>query len=401
MVRKTTKRRVANAGVLAVLLAALALTATACGSSSSGDSGATTGGGADKGEVTKIGFIVDQTGPLAPIGGGYARGVDIAAAQWNADSARRPVQIESCDSQSTGDGAIACYQKLRTSVDAISGPSLFVGLASVRSLAAKGTIPLVSGAPLVDPPAGSPIFQTIPTIADGIGASFKYFKTQGWTKVALLTSNDEPGNLAKQGANKLADQYGMTLVTEQVFDPTAQNLTAQAENIASAHPDVVLAWTAGPQLITALRALQAAGVDVPVMLNYASMSTALLSKAGAKATANTLFFASRAFDASSITDASWKQRVEDFDKRFVAKNKVAPDLTAYDAADTIFAIGAAADKDPSSGAIRTALESGMELPGLLYQNYRYSPTNHIGISGPDVFDILKWLPAKQTWELTQ
>jgi ABC-type branched-subunit amino acid transport system substrate-binding protein len=384
---------------MAVPLMALA----ACGSSNDGGSSSSTGGGGGGGgnTPTKIGFIVDKTGPLAPIGGGYARGVEIAAAQWNADSSVRPVEVESCDSQSTGDGAIACYQKLRSSVDAISGPSLFVGLASVRSLAAKGEVPLVSGAPLVDPPAGSPIFQTIPTIPDGIGASFKYFKSKGWTKVALLTSNDEPGNLAKGGAEKLAGQYGMTLTTEQVFDPTAQNLAGQAENIAAAKPDVVLAWTAGPQLITALRALQAAGVKVPIMLNYASMSTALLSKAGPEATANILFFASRAFDAKSIEDAAWRKRVEDFDTRFKAKNKFTPDLTAYDAGDTIFAIGAAAKEDTSQKAILDALNSGMELPGLLYQTYKYTPDNHIGISGPDVFDILKWLPADQTWELAK
>lgn len=390
----TMARKPAGHIVLAALLTALALVGAACGSSSSS-------GGTGKGNPTKIGFIVDQTGPLAPIGGGYARGVDIAAAQWNAISTNRPVQVETCDSQSTGEGAIACYEKLRTSVDAISGPSLFVGLAAVHSTAAKGAIPVVSGAPLVDPPAGSSMFQTLPTIPDGIAASFKYFKAKGWTKVALLTSNDQPGNLAKQGAEKLASQYGMTLVTQQVFDPTAQELAGQAENIVGAKPNVVLAWTAGPQVITALRALQSAGVSVPVMLNYASMSTALLSKAGAQATANILFFASRAFAPSSIHDAAWKQRVEDFDKQFVAKNKIAPDLTAYDGADTIFAIGTAANKDSSPAAIRSTLTSGMKLPGLLFDTYKYSATSHIGLSGPDVFDILKWLPDKQTWELAQ
>jgi branched-chain amino acid transport system substrate-binding protein len=385
-------------GVRLAVLAAAALGVAACGSSSdSGSSGAASGGKT----ATKVGFIVDKTGPLAPIGGGYARGVDIATAEWNADKSHRPVSVQSCDSQSTGDGAIACYQKLRSSVDAISGPSLFIGLASVRSVASKGDVPLLSGAPLVDPPAGSPIFQTIPTIPDGIAASFKYFKAKGWTKVAVLTSNDEPGNLAKGGAEKLAAGYGMTLVAKEVFDPQAQNLAAQAENIAGARPQVVLAWTAGPQLITALRALQAAGVKVPVMLNYASMSTALLSKAGAQATANTLFFASRAFDAKSIEDATWKQNVQDFDKRFVAKYKQAPDLTAYDSADTVFVLGAAGQGDTDKKAIRTRLENGQPLPGLLFQSYKFSAQDHIGISGADVFDILRWLPQQQQWELVK
>ena len=399
MLHRTSQgKRLAIAAIAAIATVGLAACGSSSSSSSSSDSAAS--GGNDK-TAAKIGFIVDKTGPLAPIGGGYARGVDIAAAEWNADASHRPVSIESCDSQSTGDGAIACYQKLRSSVDAISGPSLFVGLASVRSVAAKGDVPLLSGAPLVDPPSGSPIFQTIPTIPDGIAASFKYFKAKGWTKVALLTSNDEPGNLAKGGAEKLAAGYGMTLVTKEVFDPQAQNLAAQAENIAGAKPQVVLAWTAGPQLITALRALQAAGVKVPVMLNYASMSTALLSKAGNQATANTLFFASRAFDAKAIEDPTWKQNVQDFDKRFTAKYKQAPDLTAYDSADTVFVLGSAAENSTDSKAIRTRMESGQPLPGLLFQSYKYSADDHIGLSGADVFDILRWLPQEQRWELVK
>jgi branched-chain amino acid transport system substrate-binding protein len=245
------------------------------------------------------------------------------------------------------------------------------------------------------------MFQTIPTIPDGIGASFRYFKAKGLTKVALLTSNDEPGNLAKAGAEKLAASSGVTLVTRQVFDPQAQNLAGQAESIAGAHPDAVLAWTAGPQLITALRALQAAGVKVPVMLNYASMSTALLSKAGSQATANILFFASRAFVADGIQDAAWKQRVQAFNTRFDAQYHQTPDLTAYDAGDTVFVIGAAAKDSTDPKAIRAALENGQPLAGLLFPSYKYSAGDHVGISGADVFDILKWLPDQKTWELAK
>lgn len=383
-----------RAGALAALIALLAAAGALSACGSSGGSG---GGG---GGVT-LGFIVDKTGPLAPIGNGYARGVEVATDQWNATPGNPKVTVDSCDSQSTGDGAIACYQKLRNSVDAISGPSLFVGLASVRSLASKGTVPLVSGAPLVDPPAGSPMFQTIPTIPDGIGAAFNYFRHHGLNRVALLTSNDEPGNLAKTGAEQQAARYGITLVAREVFDPQAQNLAAQAENIAGSKPDAVLAWTAGPQLITALRALQAAQVDVPIMLNYASMSTQLLSAAGSRATGNTLFFATSAFDAGSINDAGWRSRVEGFDKRFQAKFNQAPDLTAVDSGDTVFVLGEAAKKGTDPHTIQTQLESGRDLPALMFPSYSFTKDRHIGVTGPQVFDILRWLPDAQKWKLVK
>ena len=364
-------------------------TLAACGG---GHSGA-------QGDAVHLGFIVDKTGSLAPIGIGYNKGVQIAVSEWNADAKHPQIDLTTCDSQSTGDGAIACYQKLRGSVDAISGPSLFVGLAAVRSVAASGTVPLVSGAPLVDPPAGSPLFQTIPTIADGVAAGFAYFQKHHMSKVGILTSNDEPGNQAKAGASKYASKYGINLVSKEVFDPSAQNLAAQAENIAGSHPDAVLAWTAGPQLITALRALATAGVKVPIMLNYASMSTALLTKAGAGATSNTYFFASRAFDPATIRDKGWQARVKDFDKRFRAKFNTAPDLTAFDSADTVFAVGEAAKNGTSSDSIRKGLESGRPLPAFLFSQYKYTAQNHVGLSGANAFDILKYHPQQKIWRL--
>jgi ABC-type branched-subunit amino acid transport system substrate-binding protein len=383
------------------MIGLLSLAVAACGSSSS-DSGSSGGSASGGGNApTQLGFIVDKTGALAPIGNGYARGVEVAEALWNADPANRKVKVDSCDSQSTGDGAIACYQRLRSSADAISGPSLFVGLASVRGIAAKGTVPLVSGAPLVNPPAGSAMFQTIPTIDDGVEAAFAHFKADGKTDVALLTSNDEPGNLAKKAATSLAGTAGIELVTQQVFDPTAQNLAAQAENIAKTKPDAVLAWTAGPQLITALRALKAARVDVPVMLNYASMSTALLAQAGKEATSNILFFGTRAFASDSITDPAFKERVQAFDAEFKKRFKAAPDLTAYDSADTLYVIGTAAKKAADPAAIRKVLESGAALPGVLFPEFTFSAEKHVGATGAEQFDILRWQPAEQTWELVE
>jgi len=162
------------------------------------------------------------------------------------------------------------------------------------------------------------MFQNIPTIEDGVAAAFRYFRSTRLKKIATLTSNDQPGNLANQAAQKLHGQYGIDLVTTQVFDPQAQNLAPQAEQISASHPDAVFAWTAGPQLITSLRALFTAGVSVPVMLNYASMVTPLLQRTAGSSPKTLLFFATKAFDPSHITDPTYAARVKDFGTRFQA-----------------------------------------------------------------------------------
>ena len=190
-------------------------------------------------------------------------------------------------------------------------------------------------------------------------------------------------------------------MSKQVFDPTAQNLAPQAESIAATNPDVVLAWTAGPQLITALRALNNANVRVPIMLNYASMAAPLLKAAGTEASSNLLFFATRAFDSETISEPQFKQRIEEFDSLYKAEFETAPDLTAYDAADIVYVIGEAAAKSTDAKKIRSALESGTALPGLLFPTYKFTPKNHVGTSGADVFDILRWIPKTLNWKLAK
>jgi ABC-type branched-subunit amino acid transport system substrate-binding protein len=347
----------------------------------------------------RIGFIVDQTGPLAAIGAGYLRGSQVAVDAWNSDSKHRRVDLHPCDSQSTGEGAISCYQQLRDSVDAISGPSLFVGLASVRTTAMKGSLPLISAAPLAFPDGKSMMFQNLPTIEDGVGAAFQYFKSTGLKKIATLTSNDQPGNLAKQAAQKLHGQYGIDLVTTQVFDPQAQNLAPQAEQISASHPDAVFAWTAGPQLITSLRALFTAGVSVPVMLNYASMVTPLLQGTTGSSPKTLLFFATKAFDPSHITDQTYAARVKDFYTRFQATFHQPPDLAALDAADDLLILAQAGQNASSRQEIKSKLESGTSFYGIMFADYKFSADDHIGKHGAGAFDILQWQPTTSTWTL--
>lgn len=344
----------------------------------------------------KFGFIVEQTGSAAAIGAGYLRGTTAAIDYWNANPNNRQIELQVCDNQSTGEGALSCYRQLQDSSDVILGPHLFLGLASVKSVAATRAPALLAAMPFAEPPANSFLFQTVPVIRDAVEAAFIYYKEKGLLKVATLTSNDQPGNLAAQAAKELAPKYGIQLVATEVFDPAAQNLAPQAERIAATRPNTVLTWTAGPQIVIALRALKDAKLEVPVMLNYASMSVPLLKQAGPNAPSRLLFFATGAFDLESISDSAWKQRLQDFNARYVAKHSQNPDLPAYAAADAAFVAAQAAQTAESKAAIKDNLESGRVYAGFLFQNYSYSKDNHV-ITSP--FSILLWHPDREAWTL--
>jgi branched-chain amino acid transport system substrate-binding protein len=381
--------------VSGIVALGLVIIVSGCGGSDDSDAASSEGSGGGSSESVKVGFIADETGALAPLGTSYKRGFDTAVSLWNGDDSHGSIETEACDSQSTGPGALSCYQRLKDAVDAISGPHLFLGVAAIKEIASAGSVPVMSAAPVADPAADSQLYQSVPTIADGVEAGLQHLKDKGMTRVALLTSNDTPGTAAASAAKELASSMGVTLVANEVFDPTAQSLAAQAENIGRTDPQAVLAWTAGPQLITALRALQSARVNVPVMLNYASMSVPLLTQAGDAAGDNLLFFATQAFDPSSIDDAAYRQRVEQFVDAYTKANKAAPDFTAFVAADTANILGAAAAD--SVDTIADTLQNGEPIDGVLFPSYTFTDQEHIGLKGGQAFTILRWQPAEQGW----
>ena len=355
-------------------------------------------------ESVKIGFIADMTGPLAPIGTGLERGVAAARDVWNANNAKK-IELVQCDSLSTGAGALSCYQRLKSSVVALSGPHLFLGLASVKGVADKVPPVIVSGAPMAGPSgdaaAGSHIFQDLPQLEDQASAALAYLKKQGRTKIALLAANDLPGNITIAGAKAYAAANGIELVRIEQFDGTAQSLAPQAENIAAAKPDGVVGSVVGPALITALRALKTANVDVPIVLNYAAMSSSLLTRAETAAGDNLFFTATRNMDPSSVTDPTVKKRLGDFDTKFQQLYNMAADFTAYVAADTVNILAQAATAPAGSSKIRETMESGTPFWGVLWPEYKYSPRSHVGATGVAAFDILRWQPAKKNWSLVQ
>lgn len=385
---------------VAVIGFGIAFTAIVVGFIHPGSARAQSVGDADP---IRIGLIADQTGALAPVGTGISRGALIAQEIWNAQPDKRKIEITPCDSQSTGVGALGCYQRLKASVDALSGPHLFLGIASVRGAAEAGAIPIMSAAPVAAPPSAesskSNIFQDLPTFEDGVHAGLTYLANKGLKRVAVIAQNDVAGRLATEAAQKLAPSLGVTLVRVEAFDPQAQSLAPQAENIAAAKPQAVLASILGSQLITGLRALKSAGVEVPLMLNYAAMSSALLESSGPAAGANLLFFATKSFDPQSIQDPPHRKRVIAFVEAFQTRYKLKPDFTAFVAADTVLILAAAGAEKAGPKAIGQTLVSGSVFSGVLWPSYQFSPSKHVGQTGKNVFDILQWQPGRLDWKL--
>ena len=346
----------------------------------------------------QIGSIVSQTGVFAAVGAGILRGVEQAEATWNAEPSNRPLAITTCDDQSTPEGGLACYRQLAENSDAIVGPHLFPGYRAVKDLVATDGPVLMTGVPFSEPPAGSYIFQTQPNIDDIVDGQLAYAAEAGLTRVASITSNDQPGNIGMDAVANLAGEHGVEVVAQETLDPQAQNLSPQAESIAAADPDVVISWTIGPALINVLRALDAAGVEAPVLMGSGSMSAPILTEAGEQTPPTLLFVASASFEPAAIDDADYRARVENFNDSFVERFDQAPDNNAYLAADAVFYVAEAGTSAESTDDLRDVLQSGEPIESILWGPYTYSGDDHVGNKGRD-FEVLEWNLDTQTFTI--
>lgn len=371
------KRRQACGIVMAMVL----LSASACGSGSSGNDSGTT-----------VGFIVDKTGLLASSSADYVHGVNVATAMWNASKPRKKVTVKTCDSQSTGEGAVECYRSLSRSVDVIVGPQQALGMNAIKSMASRHSPAVVSVMPVTYPAADSSIFQTLATIPDAVSSGLRYLKSRQVTRVALLTSSDAPGRAAVSAARKAATAAGVKIVGQQTFDPRATNVTPQAQRIASVHPQAVLLWTTSPSVVAAVQGLHAVNLDAPIMFSYTSMRKTYMqdiSKAGAAPHRGMYFVGTEAFAPKQIPAGTYRDRVNEYYRRYASTQHEDPSIGALDSADSLLVAAQAAQEAKSTDDVKRVLQGGGKFWGVLVPNYTFSRDRHIGSSSAQLH-ALRW-----------
>ena len=75
---------------------------------------------------------------------------------------------------------------------------------------------------------------------------FTYLKEKKITKLGLLYASDSFGKDGAAWLEKLAPDYGITLVAKESFGPKDTDMTAQLTKIKNAGPQGIICWTIGP-----------------------------------------------------------------------------------------------------------------------------------------------------------
>lgn len=302
----------------AVVAGLLALALAGCAA----DTGNNNGNGSDGGTGTepyRIGVLLGLTGAYQAVSEPQQRALELMEDVVN-DSGGvndRPVEFVYIDTESNETTAVNQLRRmaLQENVLGVVGPSSSGEGLALKSVAGSLSLPTIAIASNfeISEPVEPFMFRQFPTNGDSVHAQLAYAKSQGWERVAVISSNNAYGQEGADAVAELAEaEYGLTLVGSEVFAPDATDMTAQLSTLAASDPDVLLVWAVSPANAIVAKNAVDSGFPGVVFQGTGAAATAYIELGGAAAE-GTLLVGSKVLVADDLaTDDPQYETVTDF-----------------------------------------------------------------------------------------
>ena len=226
-------------------------------------------GAARAAEPYDIHVILPLTGGGSFVGNGHRDSLETLAQVVNAaDGIRgRPVHFVYHDDQSSPQVAVQLANEVLADKPAvILGSGLVAMCAAIAPLMKNGPVDYCLS-PAYHPPAGSFVFSSSSSAIDQSSALIRYYRMEGWTRIATLNNTDATGQANDKAIDQvmaLPENKGMTLVERQHFNPTDLSVAAQIERIKASGAQAIVAGVTGSPAATVFKGMVQAGLDIPV-----------------------------------------------------------------------------------------------------------------------------------------
>ncbi|MGH7088368.1 MAG: ABC transporter substrate-binding protein [Stellaceae bacterium] len=258
--------------------------------------------------------------------------------------------------------------------------------------------------PSVRPVAGGYEFTAQVASRDQQHALMRFFKAEGWTRVALITTTDASGQDAKKAIHALLKEpefADMTLVEDTYFNNNDVSITAQVALIAAAKPQVIVSWATAAAGATVFRAMTQAGLDLPVAASGSNMTWGQMTQYAAFLPKR-LYFGVSAWAAHGDPAIDLPPETVTEQKTFFAVMKAAdlhPDASADIGWDTVRIVMYALNHLPS-GANAEQLHAYLEkLQGYhgIDGTYNFVKVPQRGLDLNNTI-VVRWDAATKDWK---
>ena len=361
--------------------------------------------GVAQGCETRIGVVMELTGPAAAYGQAGAKSVEMAFRDLNAagGAAGCSLAADSRDSQSQGTVAVDAAKQL---VEIEHVPALIGGIISSVTIPILTAVTAPAKVVQVSPAASSPtltelgeqgktngiFFRTITSDAlQGVAAA-QYARDLGIKTLAVIHVNNDFGVNLMREFSRAYTALGGTITSVTPYNERQSSYDAEVTVAMAAHPQALYLISYPVDGATIARAWISQGGAREFLLNDGMNSGDFIEAVGAR-------YLSAAYGTSSGTETS--PSTEYFNANYKAFSNLDPGspaaVQAYDAAALVGLAIAAAGKadseairaglykvtDPNGTAVYAGAEGFKAALALLAAG---KPIRYIGVIGPIAFD---------------
>jgi branched-chain amino acid transport system substrate-binding protein len=354
------------------------------------------------GNTIKVGAILAVTGKASLLGAPEQRTLEMLVEDINAKGGINGSKIELVikDSGSTPEKAVSFAKQLieEEKVFAIIGPSTTGETDAIKGIAEENKTILIScaaGESIVNPVLKY-VFKTPQKDSFAVVRIFQQMKKMGISKIGVLSSSSGFGKGGKGQIEKLAPEYGIEIVANEVYDPAATDLTGEVTKIKSKNVQAIINWSVEPAQSIVIKNIRQQGMTAPIFQSHGFGNIGYVKTAGAAAE-GVIFPAGRLLVVDVLSDKHPQKKVlESYKKEYEARYK--EDVStfgghAYDAMkileQAIIATGSA-----NKEKVRTTIENMKGLVGTA-GIFNFAPADHNGLD-LNAFEMLTVKDGKFT-----
>jgi branched-chain amino acid transport system substrate-binding protein len=290
-------------------------------------------------------------------------------------------------------------------------PSVLLGSSIVAMCGAMAPLMEPAGpveycfSPGIHPAKGNYVFTSSVSTLDLANALIRYFRLNGWTRLALMFSTDASGQDAERGIQSLLalpENSAIAVVQTVHFETHDLSVSAQLANVKAANPQAFIAWSTGGPIATIFRGMVQAALDVPTGTTDGNMTYAQMSQYAAFLPKQLYFPAAEwvvANDPKFPMDAAVAAKQAEFYQAFHAAGAT-PDIAselAWDPAMIVVDALAKLGPDASPRQLRDYLATLKDYAGI-NGNYDFEQTPQRGLTVANTV-VTRWRPETRQWAI--
>ena len=267
-------------------------------------------------EPYTIDAIIPLTGSSAYSGQIHATSLRIYESVANASGGirGRPVHFEIHDDHSSPVIAVQLVTELLAkNPQLIMGSTYIAGCAAEEPLVRNGPVEFCFSPGLVTTQHN--VFASSVANTYIIPATLKFIRERKYARLAVISATDASGSVADRitlTALARPENKNLAAVDYEHFNPTDISVSAQTARIKAGNPQAIIVYATGSAFGTVLRALNDAGVNIPVFTSAVNMNPIQLAQYSNFLPKELIFNTTLAFARDQVRDRDLRASIDEF-----------------------------------------------------------------------------------------